>query len=42
MRTIVVYKSKYGSTKDYAKWIAVCQNCGNSFKPVVSTVVKHL
>ena len=27
MNTIVIYKSKYGSTKDYAKWIAKELGC---------------
>ncbi len=27
MKTIVVYKSKYGSTKQYAKWIAESLDC---------------
>ena len=27
MKTIVIYKSKYGSTKDYAKWIAEELSC---------------
>lgn len=27
MNTIVIYKSKYGSTKDYAQWIAEELNC---------------
>ena len=27
MKTIVIYKSKYGSTKDYAKWISEELGC---------------
>lgn len=27
MRTIVIYKTKYGSTKDYAMWIAEALGC---------------
>lgn len=27
MKTIVIYKSKYGSTKKYAEWIADALNC---------------
>lgn len=27
MNTIVIYKSKYGSTKQYAEWIAEALNC---------------
>ena len=27
MNTIVIYKSKYGSTKQYAKWISERLNC---------------
>lgn len=41
MKTIVVYKSKYGSTKKYAEWLAESLGCGIKENPALGDILGY-